>query len=96
MFKGSLVALITPFQDGAVDETAFQEHVAWQIGQGTHGLVPIGTTGECPALEEEEQERLEALLLEGLDSGEGIEVTPEFWKELRAELVERRRKAKQA
>ena len=51
MFKGSLVALITPFRDGAVDETAFQEHVAWQIGQGTHGLVPIGTTGECPTLE---------------------------------------------
>jgi len=45
MFKGSLVALITPFRDGAVDETAFQEHVAWQIGQGTHGLVPIGTNG---------------------------------------------------
>ena len=41
MFKGSLVALITPFRDGAVDETAFQEHVAWQIGQGTHGLVPM-------------------------------------------------------
>jgi 4-hydroxy-tetrahydrodipicolinate synthase len=64
MFKGSLVALITPFRDGAVDESAFQEHVAWQIGQGTHGLVPIGTTGECPALEEEEQERLIALTVE--------------------------------
>src|ERR1700735_1628326 len=45
MFKGSFVALITPFRDGKVDETAFQEHVAWQLGQGTHGLVPIGTTG---------------------------------------------------
>ena len=64
MFKGSFVALITPFRDGAVDETAFQEHVAWQIGQGTHGLVPIGTTGECPALEEDEQERLIALTVE--------------------------------
>ena len=64
MFKGSFVALITPFRDGAVDETAFQEHVAWQIGQGTHGLVPIGTTGECPALEEDEQERLIALCVE--------------------------------
>src|ERR1700716_960676 len=58
MFKGSLVALISPFQDGAVDETAFQEHVAWQIGQGTHGLVPIGTTCEGPALEEDEEEGL--------------------------------------
>src|SRR5438132_2015981 len=58
MFKGSFVALITPFRDGAVDETAFQEHVAWQLGQGTHGLVPIGTTGETPALEHDEQRRV--------------------------------------
>jgi len=64
MFKGSLVALITPFRDGKVDETAFQEHVAWQLGQGTHGLVPIGTTGECPALDEHEQERVIALCVE--------------------------------
>ncbi len=64
MFKGSFVALITPFRDGAVDETAFQEHVAWQLGQGTHGLVPIGTTGECPSLEDHEQERLIALCVE--------------------------------
>src|SRR5205814_10520935 len=64
MFEGSLVALITPFRDGAVDATAFQEHVAWQIGQGTHGLVPTGTTGECPALEHDEQERLIALCVE--------------------------------
>jgi 4-hydroxy-tetrahydrodipicolinate synthase len=56
--------LITPFRDGALDETAFQEHVAWQIGQGTHGFVPIGTTGECPALEEDEQERLIKLCVE--------------------------------
>ena len=64
MFKGSFVALITPFRDGAVDESAFQEHVAWQLGQGTHGLVPIGTTGECPALEDDEQERLIKLCVE--------------------------------
>jgi 4-hydroxy-tetrahydrodipicolinate synthase len=64
MFKGSFVALITPFRNGAIDESAFQEHVAWQLGQGTHGLVPIGTTGECPALEDDEQERLIALCVE--------------------------------
>jgi 4-hydroxy-tetrahydrodipicolinate synthase len=64
MFKGSLVALITPFRDGKVDEVAFQEHVAWQLGQGTHGLVPCGTTGESPALEYDEQERLIALTAE--------------------------------
>jgi 4-hydroxy-tetrahydrodipicolinate synthase len=64
MFKGSLVALITPFRDGAVDDKAFQEHVAWQLGQGTHGLVPIGTTGECPALEDDEQQRLIKMTVE--------------------------------
>jgi 4-hydroxy-tetrahydrodipicolinate synthase len=64
MFKGSFVALITPFRNGAVDESAFQEHVAWQIDQGTHGLVPIGTTGECPALDDDEQERLIAITVE--------------------------------
>jgi 4-hydroxy-tetrahydrodipicolinate synthase len=64
MFKGSFVALITPFRNGAVDEKAFQNHVAWQLEQGTHGLVPIGTTGECPALEDEEQQRLIALTVD--------------------------------
>jgi len=64
MFKGSLVALITPFRNGAVDDKAFQDHVAWQLDQGTHGLVPIGTTGECPALEDEEQERLIKMTVE--------------------------------
>ncbi len=64
MFKGSLVALITPFRDGAVDETAFQEHVAWQVGQGTHGLVPCGTTGESPALEPGEQRRVIEMCVE--------------------------------
>jgi len=64
MFKGSFVALITPFRHGNVDESAFQEHVSWQIGQGTHGLVPIGTTGECPALEDDEQKRLISLCVE--------------------------------
>src|SRR2546430_15018281 len=64
MFKGSLVALITPFRDHKLDESAFQEHVAWQIGQGTHGLVPCGTTGESPALADDEQKRLIGLCVE--------------------------------
>jgi 4-hydroxy-tetrahydrodipicolinate synthase len=64
MFKGSLVALITPFRSGKVDETAFQEHVAWQVGQGTHGFVPCGTTGESPALGDDEQRRLIGLCVE--------------------------------
>src|ERR1700739_416683 len=64
MFKGSLVALITPFRDHELDEGAFQEHVAWQIDQGTHGLVPCGTTGESPALADDEQKRLITLCVE--------------------------------
>ncbi len=64
MFKGSFVALITPFRDGKVDENAFQELVSWQVGQGTHGLVPCGTTGKSPALEDDEHERVVKLCVE--------------------------------
>jgi 4-hydroxy-tetrahydrodipicolinate synthase len=64
MFKGSLVALITPFRDGAVDEKAFQDFVAWQIAQGTHGLVPCGTTGESPTLSHDEHKRVVELCIE--------------------------------
>ena len=64
MFKGSLVALITPFQNGGVDESAFQELVSWQVGQGTQGLVPCGTTGESPALHDSEHGRGVALCVE--------------------------------
>ena len=48
MFKGSFTALITPFHDGALDEDAFRKLVEFQIREGTHGLVPVGTTGESP------------------------------------------------
>jgi 4-hydroxy-tetrahydrodipicolinate synthase len=59
MFKGSLVALITPMQaDGAIDEKALERFVNWQIGEGTHGLVPVGTTGESPTLSHEEHRRV--------------------------------------
>jgi 4-hydroxy-tetrahydrodipicolinate synthase len=58
MFKGSIVALITPFKDGKVDEKAFQAFVEWQIAQGTQGLVPCGTTGESPTLSHEEHMRV--------------------------------------
>ena len=46
MFHGSLPALITPFRNGILDEQAFQTFVEWQIAEGSHGLVPCGTTGE--------------------------------------------------
>src|SRR5436190_1813238 len=45
MFKGSFTALVTPFKDGKVDDVSFARLVEWQIAEGTHGLVPVGTTG---------------------------------------------------
>lgn len=48
--RGSMTALVTPFKDGAFDQGAFRAHVAWQIENGTSGLVPVGTTGESPTL----------------------------------------------
>jgi 4-hydroxy-tetrahydrodipicolinate synthase len=64
MFKGSLVALITPFRDGKVDADGFQSFVEWQIAEGTHGLVPVGTTGESPTLSHEEHRRVVELCVE--------------------------------
>ncbi len=59
MFKGSITALMTPFQaDGSVDEGAFKALVEWQIEEGTHGLVPVGTTGESPTLSHDEHQRV--------------------------------------
>lgn len=54
LFHGSLVALITPFKDGKVDEKALERLVEWHIANGTDGLVPTGTTGESPTLTAEE------------------------------------------
>jgi 4-hydroxy-tetrahydrodipicolinate synthase len=64
MLKGSLVALITPFRNGKVDEKAFQDFVEWQIGQGTHGVIPCGTTGESPTLSHVEHKRVVELCVE--------------------------------
>jgi 4-hydroxy-tetrahydrodipicolinate synthase len=64
MFKGSITALITPFRDGSVDEKAYQDLVAWQIAEGTHGVVPCGTTGESPTLSHEEHRRVIELCVE--------------------------------
>ncbi|MCD8497271.1 MAG: 4-hydroxy-tetrahydrodipicolinate synthase [Alphaproteobacteria bacterium] len=54
MFRGSITALITPFKNGEVDWKAFDDFVEWQIQEGTHALVPCGTTGESPTLSHEE------------------------------------------
>jgi 4-hydroxy-tetrahydrodipicolinate synthase len=63
LFKGSITALVTPFANGAVAETALQQLVEWQISQGSHGLVPCGTTGESPTLSHAEHKRVVELTI---------------------------------
>ncbi len=64
MFKGSFTALITPFANGGVDESAFKSFVEWQIDEGADGVVPCGTTGESPTLSHAEHRRVVELCLE--------------------------------
>jgi 4-hydroxy-tetrahydrodipicolinate synthase len=56
-FHGSMPALVTPFKDGRIDEESFRALIDWQISAGSHGLVPVGTTGESPTLSHEEHRR---------------------------------------
>ncbi|HEV7306928.1 4-hydroxy-tetrahydrodipicolinate synthase [Ensifer sp.] len=65
MFKGSIPALVTPFTaTGAVDADGFVAHVEWQIKEGSHGLVPVGTTGESPTLSHDEHKKVVELCIE--------------------------------
>lgn len=56
MLKGSIPALVTPFKDGAVDFDTLKSLVEWHIEEGSHGLAPVGTTGESPTLSHDEHE----------------------------------------
>jgi 4-hydroxy-tetrahydrodipicolinate synthase len=64
MFTGSLVAIVTPFRKGRVDERALGELIEWQIAKGTNGIVPCGTTGESATLSYEEHNRVIELTVE--------------------------------
>ena len=64
MFSGSYTAMVTPFKNGEVDEVALRRHVNFQIENGTHGLVPVGTTGESPTVTEEEHKRVIQIVVE--------------------------------
>ncbi|WP_305971297.1 MULTISPECIES: 4-hydroxy-tetrahydrodipicolinate synthase [unclassified Mameliella] len=66
MFKGSMPALVTPFKDGAVDFDMLKKLVEWHIEEGSHGLVPVGTTGESPTLTHREHEEVIACVVEAV------------------------------
>ena len=63
MFQGSLTALVTPFADGKLDLEALKSLVDWQIDEGSHGLVPVGTTGESPTLTHDEHDEVVATVV---------------------------------
>jgi 4-hydroxy-tetrahydrodipicolinate synthase len=95
LFKGSYVALITPMRpDGAVDEAAFGAFVDWQIQQGTHGIVPVGTTGESPTLSHDEHRRVVEIAVEV--AGGRVPVVAGAGSNSTAEAIELTRHAKAA
>ncbi|MCP9233547.1 4-hydroxy-tetrahydrodipicolinate synthase [Mesorhizobium sp. M0045] len=65
MLRGSLTALVTPFEkSGRFDEKAFRAFIAWQIAEGTTGVVPVGTTGESPTLSHDEHRQVVKVCIE--------------------------------
>ena len=95
MFKGSLVALITPMrEDGSIDEKALSAFVDWQIREGTHGVVPVGTTGESPTLSHDEHRRVIDIVV-GVAGGR-VPVVAGAGSNSTAEAIELTRHAKAA
>lgn len=99
MFKGSMVAIVTPFRNGKVDEKAFGDLIEFQIKNGTDAIVPCGTTGESATLSHEEHHRLVELTIKAVNrrvpviagagsnsTGETLELT-KFAKKLGADAV---------
>ncbi len=64
MFRGAMVAIVTPFKGGQVDEAALRDLIEFQIANGTHGIVPCGTTGESATLSFQEHERVVEIAVE--------------------------------
>ncbi|EDP66191.1 dihydrodipicolinate synthase [alpha proteobacterium BAL199] len=94
MFKGSLVALITPFKNGAVDEQAFRKLVDFQIANGTNGLIPVGTTGESPTLDHAEHKQVVEICVN--QAGGRVPVIAGAGSNSTAEAVDFTRHAKEA
>lgn len=66
MFKGALVAIVTPFKGGKVDEEALRELIEFQIESGTDGIIPCGTTGESATMSHEEHDRVVEITVEAV------------------------------
>jgi 4-hydroxy-tetrahydrodipicolinate synthase len=94
MFRGSIVALITPFRDGAFDESAYRALIDWQVDEGTEALVPCGTTGESPTLDHDEHKHVIEVCIEAADGR--VPVIAGAGSNSTAEAIELTRHAKQA
>ena len=68
MFKGSIVAIVTPFKNGKIDETSLRNLVNWHIDEGTHGIVPVGTTGEGPTLDHSEHREVVEIVIDQVNN----------------------------
>ena len=66
MLKGSLVAIVTPFQNGRVDEETLRELIEFHIENGTQGIVPCGTTGESPTLSHDEHKKVVEIVVQAV------------------------------
>ena len=83
MFKGSLVPIVTPFKNGKLDEKVYADLIEWHISQGTHGIVPCGTTGEASTLDFDEHYRVIEVAVEAVNkripiiAGTGANATDE-------------------
>ena len=93
-FRGSFTALVTPLNNGSVDETAFRGLVDWQIAEGTSGLVPVGTTGESPTLSHAEHGQVVEWCIEQAKGR--VPVVAGAGSNSTAEAIERARHAEQA
>jgi 4-hydroxy-tetrahydrodipicolinate synthase len=94
MFRGSIPALVTIFRDEALDERAFLDFVRWQVAEGSHALVPCGTTGESATLTSAEHRRVIELAVEGA-AGE-VQVIAGCGSNDTAHAIELTRSAKEA
>lgn len=94
MFKGSIPALVTPMRNGSIDEASLRAFVDWQIGEGSSGVVPVGTTGESPTLSHEEHRRVVETCIEA--AGGRVPVIAGAGSNNTAEAVELARHAEAA